>query len=118
MQGRFAIETEEGKHIGNCMYYNIDGNRGDAELGIIIGDRHYWDKGYGADAVATLVSRVFEEPKLEKIYLHTLEWNIRAQRCFQKCGFTICGHTIRSGHHFMIMELRKEEYEKGLKGKI
>jgi len=117
MQRRFAIETEEGKHIGNCMYYNIDGTRGDAELGIIIGDRHYWDKGYGANAVATLVSRVFEESNLEKVYLHTLEWNIRAQRCFQKCGFTVCGRTIRNGHRFIIMELRKKDYEKGLEGK-
>ena len=110
MQRRFAIETEEGRHIGNCMYYNIDGNKGEAELGIIIGDRHYWDKGYGTDAVATLVKQIFEEPNLEKVYLHTLEWNIRAQRCFEKCGFTVCGHTVRNGHRFIIMELTKKEH--------
>ena len=116
MHRRFAIETEEGKHIGNCMYYNIDGNKREAELGIIIGDRYYWDKGYGADAVATLVKQMFEEPNLEKVYLHTLERNSRAQRCFEKCGFTVCGHTVRDGHRFIIMELRKKEYKQGPRG--
>jgi len=42
---RFAIETLDGKHIGNCTYYGIDKAKGEAELGIMIGDRNYWDKG-------------------------------------------------------------------------
>jgi RimJ/RimL family protein N-acetyltransferase len=111
MRRRFAIETKEGEHIGNCMYYNIDGSKKEAELGIIIGDRHYWDRGYGPSAAAILLNRIFQEPNLEKVYLHTLEWNIRAQRCFEKCGFTIRGRTIRNGHRFLIMELSKKEYE-------
>lgn len=108
MQQRFAIETEKGKHIGNCMYYNVDEEKKEAELGIIIGERHYWDKGYGADAVATLIKRIFAETNLEKVYLHTLESNTRAQRCFQKCGFTVSGPSVRDGHHFIIMELHKK----------
>ena len=109
-QHRFAIDSEEGKHIGNCMYYNIDEQRKEAELGIMIGDRSYWDKGYGTDAVTTLVNYVFQETKVERIYLHTLEWNIRAQRCFQKCGFVPCGRTIRNGDRYIIMEIKKKGY--------
>ncbi|GAF95893.1 unnamed protein product, partial [marine sediment metagenome] len=52
---RFAIDTLDGKHIGNCGYYGIDETKGEAELGIMIGNRKYWDKDYGTDAVATLV---------------------------------------------------------------
>ena len=85
MLRRFAIEAEEGKHIGNCVYYNIDGHK--AELGIVIGDRHYWDKEYGANAVAALVSRVFEESNLEKVYLHTLEWK-RVHLHKSPCAFS------------------------------
>ena len=44
---RLAIDTIDGKHIGNFMYYDIDLRRGEAELGIMIGDRDYWGKGYG-----------------------------------------------------------------------
>src|SRR5690606_14691744 len=45
---RFAIvAAADGKHIGNCMYYDLDMRRGEAELGIMVGDRAYWNGGYG-----------------------------------------------------------------------
>ena len=103
----FAIDTLNGQHIGNCMYYDLDKNRRQAKIGIIIGDRDYWDKGYGTDAVMTLVAYVFEEMRLERAYLDTLEWNARAQRCFQKCSFVVSGHVNDRGHDFVIMELYK-----------
>jgi RimJ/RimL family protein N-acetyltransferase len=112
---RFAIETLDGKHIGNCSYYDINEYKKEAELGIIIGDRDYWDKGYGADAVSTLVNHIFQETRLERIYLHTLEENIRAQKCFQKCGFVSCGRVIRGWHTFVRMEIRREQ-QKGSAG--
>src|SRR5947209_3197456 len=57
----FAIENLDGEHIGNVMYYNIDERRGEAELGITIGDRRFWGQGYGADAVRTFVRYLFEQ---------------------------------------------------------
>ena len=102
---RFAIETLAGKHIGNCAYYGIDNMHKEAELGIMIGDREYWGKGYGSDAVTTLVYHIFRDVGVRRIHLHTLEWNIRAQRCFEKCGFTPCGHIVKRGHEFIKMEL-------------
>lgn len=105
---RYAIETIDGKHIGNCSCYNLDQNKEEAELGIIIGDPDYWNKGYGSDTVTTLVNHVFKEEKLKRIYLHTLEENTRAQRCFQKCGFTPCGRVSRGEYDFIVMEIKKE----------
>ena len=104
--GRFAIETVDGKHIGNCAYYNLNEFKGEAELGILIGDREYWDKGYGTEAVIELVKKLFSEINLKRIYLHTLEWNVRAQNCFQKCGFTSLGKAYRGGQLFIKMEIR------------
>jgi RimJ/RimL family protein N-acetyltransferase len=109
---QFAIETREGKHIGNCTYYGIDSDKGEAELGIMIGDRTYWDKGYGADAIATLLEYVFEKTKLNRLYLKTLVDNKRAQKCFAKCGFTPYGHLKKDGYSFILMELNREEWEK------
>ena len=108
---RFAIETLKGEHIGNCTYYGIDETKGEAELGIMIGNRNYWDKGYGADAVATLVNHIFQQTNLNRIHLKTLDWNTRAQRCFQKCGFTHCGHVNRDGYSFVLMEIHREQWE-------
>jgi RimJ/RimL family protein N-acetyltransferase len=108
---RFAIETlDDNKHIGNCLYFNIDKVRKEAELGIMIGDRDYWDKGYGADAVITLLNHIFQETNLERIRLKTLRWNIRAQKCFEKCGFVRCGQLISGVHNFVIMELRRNQW--------
>lgn len=108
----FAIETLDGKHIGNCVYYNINKIRGEAELGIMIGDRDYWGKGYGTDAVATLVSYIFHKTKLNRIYLKTLTSNQRAQRCFAKCGFTPYRRMKRDGYDFVLMEIRRRHWEK------
>ncbi|MFC2003025.1 GNAT family N-acetyltransferase [Chloroflexota bacterium] len=109
---QFAIETLNSKHIGNCTYYSIDEAKGEGELGIIIGDRDYWDKEYGTDAVNTLVNHVFRQTNLQRIHLKTLDWNIRAQKCFQKCGFTSCGESVKDGHKFVLMELHRSQWEK------
>jgi RimJ/RimL family protein N-acetyltransferase len=106
-----AIETLEGKHIGNCTCYDIDENKREAQLGIIIGNRDYWDKGYGADAINALVDHVFRTTELRRLYLKTLEWNLRAQHCFAKCGFKVFGHLRRNGYDFTLMELKRERRE-------
>jgi RimJ/RimL family protein N-acetyltransferase len=107
----FAIETFYGKHIGNCVYYNINEAKEEAELGIMIGDRDYWNKGYGTDVVNTLINHVFRETNLERIYLKTLDWNQRAQKCFQNCGFTPYDYLNRDGYNFVLMELRRNQWE-------
>ena len=106
---RFAIEENtNGKHIGNCMYYNLDNKNSEVELGIIIGDRDYWERGYGSDTVSTLVKYIFEQMSVDRIYLYTLDWNIRAQKCFEKCGFVACGRSSRDGNNFIVMELKQD----------
>jgi len=107
----FAMDTLDGKHIGNCVYYNIDESQSEAELGIMIGDRHYWDKGYGADAVRVLLDHVFRFTNLNRIYLKTLVSNNRARKCFEKCSFTSCGHLERDGYKFLLMNLSREQWQ-------
>ena len=106
----FATETLDGKFIGNCMYYDLDSVKMQAELGIVIGDRDYWSNSYGYDAVTTLLDHCFNEKKLERVYLHTLEWNKRAQRCFEKCGFLQVRPVRRMSHDFILMEVFREDW--------
>ncbi len=112
LRQRFAIETLDGKHIGNCLYYNTDEIKGEAELGIMLGNRNYWDKGYGTDALTTLINHVFCKTDLKRIYLKTLKSNTRAHHCFQKCGFSPYGHLSRDGHDFLLMEIHRKEWGK------
>ena len=104
----FAVEDESGRHIGNIMYYNQDGERGEAELGISIGERRCWDRGYGSDAVWALVRHLFRTTGLRRLYLHTLDWNERAHKAFEKAGFADCGTSWRDGNTFLVMEVRRE----------
>ncbi|MDT7944272.1 MAG: GNAT family N-acetyltransferase [Dehalococcoidia bacterium] len=105
-----AIEDEEGRRIGNIMYYNVDRWRQEAELGISIGLREYWGRGYGSDAVETIVHHLFRATSLRRLYLHTLTWNVRAQRAFRKAGFVPCGTAFRNGHAFVVMEVHRETF--------
>jgi RimJ/RimL family protein N-acetyltransferase len=109
---QFAIDTLDGRHIGNCGFYGINETKGEAELGIMIGNRDCWDKGYGTDTITTLVSHIFHQTNLKRIYLKTLDSNGRAQKCFQKCGFTQYGHTANDGFSFVLMEIYREQWEK------
>ncbi len=104
----FAVEDLDGRHIGNVMYYNIDLQRQEAELGVLIGERDYWGGGYGREAVALLVDFVFTATSITRLYLHTLDWNVRAQKAFAAVGFRDCGRVRRGGSRFHRMEVRRE----------
>ena len=109
----FAVETVGGEHIGNCVYYNVDEAKGEVELGIMIGNRDYWGDGYGVDAVTVLVNHIFRRTKIRRVYLKTLDWNQRAQKCFLKCSFTPCGHMVKGRYSFVLMELYRLQWETG-----
>ena len=104
----FSTETLDGKFIGNCMYYDLDSVNMQAELGIVIGDRDYWSNSYGYDAVTTLLDYMFTEKNMKRVYLHTLEWNTRAQRCFEKSGFNVVEPVRRLSQDFLLMEVLRE----------
>jgi len=107
----FAVETLEGKRIGNCVYYDIDKAKGETQIGIFIGDRDYWNKGYGVDTVTTLVNHIFNQPGFKRVYLKTLTWNKRAQQCFRKCGFKPCGNLNKDGYKFQLMDMTLKNWQ-------
>ena len=108
---RLSIETQDGLYIGNCMYYDIDTVNKEAEIGIMIGNRGYWSKSYGFDVLVTLMDYIFSNSSLRRLYLHTLQSNVRAQRCFEKCGFAPKKPVRRSGQDFVLMEVLKDDWE-------
>ncbi len=108
---RLAIETHEGTHIGNIMYYDIDLRRKESELGIMIGDRDYWSKGYGTDSVNSLLDHIFSTTEITRVYLHTLEWNERARKSVAKSGFKLVKNVRRSGMDFVLMEIWRSDWQ-------
>lgn len=84
----FLIRTlKEDRAIG---FIGLDGIRwvhGDAWVGIGLGDRDYWGKGYGTDAMRILLRYAFEELNLHHLSLSVFEYNSRAIRSYEKVGF-------------------------------
>ena len=114
----YSIDTLDGLFIGNCMYYDLDTVNREAELGIVIGDRDYWSDGYGYDAVTTLLDHMFNARNLTKVYLHTLEWNGRAQKSFSKSGFNPVKPIRRMAHDFLLMDVLREDWFATAEGRL
>ena len=82
-----AIETADGVHVGNIGLHAINWKDRNAELGIAIGDKAYWDQGYGTDAICTLLGLAFRDMNLHRIFLRVDADNARGIRCYEKAGF-------------------------------
>ena len=81
----FGVYDENREYIGTIELYDIRGTR--ATLGIIIGERTHWGRGYGPEAIAALLDHAFNSMGLEVVKLSTFGDNPRAQAAFKKVGF-------------------------------
>ena len=81
-----AIETLDGLLIGNVGLGPISWKDRGAELGIAIGEKAYWDQGYGTDAVRTLLGVAFRQMNLHRVWLRVDADNARGIRCYEKAG--------------------------------
>ncbi len=82
----FGIEAD-GQLIGFCGLNNRDPFASTAELGITIGDKSYWGRGYGREAIGLLVAYGFSKLNLRRVYLRVHGRNERAIRAYRSCGF-------------------------------
>ncbi|QTC43027.1 GNAT family N-acetyltransferase [Bacillus sp. V3] len=82
-----AIVTEEGTHIGWIDLKHIDHLNKHAELGIAIGDKAYWGKGYGLAAMKEMLQWGFNELGLNKIWLRVEVDNEKAIKSYLRMGY-------------------------------
>ena len=114
----FTIVTKNGKPIGNISLMEIDYTHRCATLGIMIGEKNYWDRGYGTDAMKTLLEFSFNTLGLHRIELRTLELNKRADACYKKCGFKMEGrkrkHWFYEGKYYddLLMSILREDWDR------
>ncbi len=84
----FSVRTlAEDKLIGFVAFEDINRISGDAYAAIGIGERDYWGKGCGTDAMRLLLRYGFTELNLHRVSLAVFEYNPRAIRSYEKCGF-------------------------------
>ncbi len=83
----YAIEDENGNVIGDLELDHICWRRREAELRVRIGEKEYWNKGYGTLALQQIIEYVFHELRLNLLYLRVYAFNHRAIHCYKKLGF-------------------------------
>jgi RimJ/RimL family protein N-acetyltransferase len=98
----FAVERKEDRtHIGNASIHDIDWISRTASFGLFIGDPSAWNKGFGTDAILTLVRFAFDEMNLQKLRINVFDYNERAKHVLLTHGF------VQEGR------LRREFYREG-----
>jgi len=113
-----AMIDVEGRAIGTVILSSIDMKNGTAEAHIKIANSTERGKGYGTDAVNSLVAYAFYELRLNCIYCQIKEDNVPSQKLFENCGFVQEGclrqRVFRNGKHhdFYVYSLLKDEFLK------
>ena len=118
----FSVRTlEEDRYIGFLGVW-VDLIHGEAWVGIGIGEREFWSKGYGTDMMKLCQQYVFAELCMERLSLGLHEYNARALRSYEKCGFRLEGRTrqevMREGRRTDVlwMGILREEWLQMQKG--
>jgi RimJ/RimL family protein N-acetyltransferase len=80
-------DEPDGRNIGGIALHRIDWRDRRATLAIGIFDRRFWSNGYGSEAIRLLLGYAFDTLRLHRVGLRVLEYNARAIRAYEKCGF-------------------------------
>lgn len=82
------VQTPQGwTTIGNTGFHNLDWRNRSAEVGLFIGEKQFWGKGYGGDTLRLMLRYAFNQLNLNKVYLNVFSTNQRGIRCYEKIGF-------------------------------
>lgn len=85
------FENGSGEHIGNIKIDNINQTHKFGHLGLIIGNKKVWGRGYGAEAIKLATRYAFEELYLNKLVAGIYANNIGSYKAFIKAGFQDAG---------------------------
>ena len=115
----FAILLiDEGKEqlIGNCAV-DIDWRNKLGHLGITIGEKDLWGKGYGTEAMQLLINYSFQTLNIHKVELQVYDFNTRAIKSYTKLAFKEEG-ILRKSHYvngkyvdLIVMGILKDEWD-------
>jgi RimJ/RimL family protein N-acetyltransferase len=113
-----AIHVREtDRLVGTCAFSQLDGDNGSTLYHITIGEHDAWGKGYGTEATELMLAHAFTRLPLHRVALTVFEFNTRAVRAYEKCGFVVEGRAreaiYRDGRYWdeIHMSVLAEEWE-------
>ena len=112
----FAVERKDDRtHIGNASIHDIDWVSRTGWFGLFVGEPTAWNRGFGSDAIATLVRFAFQEMNLVKLRINVFDYNERAKHVLLEHGFVQEGKLARdfyregSYHDIVILSVFRSE---------
>ena len=79
------------QEIGNIILTNIDKNNENCEIGYLIGEKKFWNKGVASFVISQIVEFAFKKIKIKKIISWCYSNNIGSKKVLLKNKFKIEG---------------------------
>ena len=114
---------ESDRLIGTCAFSQLDADNGSVLFHITIGEADAWGKGYGTEATELMLAHAFTRLPLHRVALTVFDFNTRAIRAYEKCGFVVEGRSreaiFRDGRYWdeIHMSVLADEWEARQKGR-
>ena len=105
--------------IGNCQFLDIDWRSRSSEIGIMIGEKSYWNQGYGTETMRMMLKYGFNTLNLYRIWLRVFEQNKGGIRAYEKAGFQFEGKFRQAEYKHgkyqdvLLMSILKDEWREG-----
>lgn len=79
------------RHIGNIKIGSINLRHKFADVGLLIGEKSEWGKGYATEAIKLATEYGFRKLRLKKLFAGIYENNVGSYKAFKKCGYEVAG---------------------------
>lgn len=107
----FIVLNHTQEPIGTIRLSNIDRRHGLGEIGIMIGEKSVWGKGYASEAIQVLSEYAFKKFQLHKINAGMCKGNESSLRAFEKAGYSLWGvrknHFLVDNHYVDVYQVEK-----------
>ena len=110
------VESATGRCIGQIRLNIVSWEDQRARMAMGIFDPRFWSHGYGTESLRLILGYGFDTVGLHRIDLRVIEYNMRAIRCYEKCGFIREGIERESGlvdgvwYNDVMMSILEDEY--------
>lgn len=112
-----VLEIKTDKLIGMVNLHGVDHINRRAFLGIVIGEKEYWNRGFGTEAIKLILDYGFNILNLHNIGLGVIAFNEQAIACYRKVGFKEAARKRKSKimmgktHDVVIMDILASEFD-------
>ncbi|GLY68829.1 aminoglycoside N(6')-acetyltransferase [Amycolatopsis taiwanensis] len=87
------VRPEDNMVLGEVVLSELDEHNASVSFRISLVGPHVFGRGYGTEATRLAVDYAFDVAGLHRVHLEVYDFNPRAQRVYEKCGF------VREGLH-------------------